>query len=334
MRAALFLSAAALICLLLDALFGDPAAIPHPVVLIGRCIGALERALRSLFPKTERGERAGGTILAILIAAGTFGISGAAVYLAWRIHPALFISLELFWGWQCLAMRGLARESGKVQRALQSGTIGEARKAVSRIVGRDTQQLDGAGVARAAVETVAENFSDGVIAPMLYFVIGGAPFSLCYKAVNTMDSMIGYKNDKYLYFGRAAAKLDDAANLIPSRIAALFLIMAAAFCGESPVRAREIWRRDRRKHESPNSAQTEAAMAGALGVQLGGAASYFGTVHEKPTIGDPDRAIVPADIARANRMMCTASVLGAVVLGCVRIGITAVIVLALTAAGH
>ena len=198
--------------------------------------------------------------------------------------------------------------------------LSAARKAVSRIVGRDTQNLTAEGVTKAAVETVAENASDGVIAPLLYMLIGGAPLALTYKAINTMDSMLGYKNEKYLYFGRAAAKLDDVANYIPSRLAALLWVAAAAFTGNDAKGAWRIWRRDRRNHASPNSAQTESACAGALGVQLAGPAYYFGEYYPKPTIGDALRPIEPQDILRANRMMYAASmlavVLGLVIRGC------------------
>ena len=205
---------------------------------------------------------------------------------------------------------GLAQESTNVYRQLEKDDLPAARKAVSRIVGRDTEKLTREGVTKAAVETVAENASDGVIAPLFYMMLGGAPLALTYKAVNTMDSMVGYKNEKYLNFGRAAAKLDDAANYLPSRIAALLWIAAAALTGNDAKGAWRIWRRDRRNHASPNSAQTESACAGALGVQLAGPATYFGEYYDKPTIGDAARAIEPKDILRANRMMRVASVLG------------------------
>ena len=199
-------------------------------------------------------------------------------------------------------------------KELAKGDLPAARRAVARIVGRDTQNLTAAGVTRAAVETVAENASDGVIAPLLYMLLGGAPLALTYKAINTMDSMLGYKNEKYLYFGRCAAKLDDAANWLPSRLAALLWVAAAALTGNSACGAWRIWRRDRRRHASPNSAQTESACAGALGVQLAGPAYYFGEYYDKPTIGDPLREIEPRDILRANRMMYAESLL-ALVLG-------------------
>ena len=213
----------------------------------------------------------------------------------------------MFWCGQALAAKGLMQESMNVYRELVKDDLPAARKAVSRIVGRDTEALTAEGVTKAAVETVAENASDGVIAPLLYMLLGGAPLALTYKAINTMDSMLGYKNEKYLYFGRAAAKLDDVANYIPSRLAALLWIMAAAFTRNDAKGAWRIWRRDRRNHASPNSAQTESACAGALGVQLAGPAYYFGEYYPKPTIGDPLRPIEPEDILRADRMMYVAS---------------------------
>jgi adenosylcobinamide-phosphate synthase len=192
---------------------------------------------------------------------------------------------------------------------------------VARIVGRDTQALTETGVVKAAVETVAENFSDGVFAPMLYLMIGGGALGFCYKSINTMDSMVGYKNDRYLYFGRCAAHLDDIVNFIPSRLAALFLIVAAPLCGLDGKKAWEIYRRDRFNHASPNSAQTEAAAAGALHVRLAGDAYYFGKLYKKPYIGDDLRPVEIEDIARVNRLMMTASVLSMVVLGAVKAGI-------------
>ena len=281
---------------LLDALFGDPAWLPHPVVLMGRCISALEKHLRTALPKTPRGELVGGAAVAAVLPLGTLAVTGLACWAAARLHPALGLALQMLWCGQALAAKGLAQESRNVYKELARGDLPAARRAVARIVGRDTQNLTAAGVTRAAVETVAENASDGVIAPLLYMLLGGAPLALTYKAINTMDSMLGYKNEKYLYFGRCAAKLDDAANWLPSR------------------GAWRIWRRARLRHASPNSAQTESACAGALGVQLAGPAYYFGEYYDKPTIGDPLREIEPRDILRANRMMYAESLL-ALVLG-------------------
>ncbi len=299
---------------LLDALFGDPAWLPHPVVLMGRCISALEKHLRTALPKTPRGELVGGAAVAAVLPLGTLAVTGLACWAAARLHPALGLALQMLWCGQALAAKGLAQESRNVYKELAKGDLPAARRAVARIVGRDTQNLTAAGVTRAAVETVAENTSDGVIAPLLYMLLGGAPLALTYKAINTMDSMLGYKNEKYLYFGRCAAKLDDAANWLPSRLAGLLWVAAAALTGSSARGAWRIWRRDRRRHASPNSAQTESACAGALGVQLAGPAYYFGEYYDKPTIGDPMREIEPRDILRANRMMYAESLL-ALVLG-------------------
>ena len=298
---------------LLDAVFGDPAWLPHPVVLMGRCITALENHLRTALSKTPQGELVGGGVVVAVLPLGTLAVTGLACHLAAALHPALGLALQMFWCAQALAAKGLVQESRNVYRELVKGDLPAARRAVARIVGRDTQALTAEGVTKAAVETVAENASDGVIAPLFYMLIGGAPLALTYKAINTMDSMLGYKNEKYLYFGRCAAKLDDAANWLPSRLAALLWVAAAALTGNSARGAWRIWRRDRHNHASPNSAQTESACAGALGVQLAGPAYYFGEYYDKPTIGDPLRPIEPQDILRANRMMYAESVLALVI---------------------
>ena len=293
----------------LDLLLADPAWMPHPVVGMGRAIAALEKRLRRLFPATPAGERAAGRVLAAALPLGTFALAAGALALAYRLHPAAGFALETLWCWQALALRGLADESGKVYAQLAKGDLPAARRAVSRIVGRDTGSLTAAGVTKAAVETVAENFSDGVAAPLFYLLIGGAPLGLAYKAVNTMDSMVGYKNKTYLHFGRAAARLDDAANFLPSRLAALLWIGAAGLAGFDGRGAWRIWRRDRLRHASPNSAQTESACAGALGIQQAGPAWYFGEYYDKPTIGDDTRPVEPADILRADRMLYLAGFL-------------------------
>ena len=306
------LIAIAIVCaVILDLIFGDPAAIPHPVVLIGKAISALEKLLRSRFPETDQGEFRAGVVMAVVIPAGTFVITALLCFIAWRIHPIVGLCLQTFWCWQALAIRGLRDESRGVYRRLRAGRLNAARKAVGRIVGRDTEQLSEQGVAKACIETIAENFSDGVAAPLFFMLLGGAPLALTYKSINTMDSMLGYKNERYLFFGRAAAKLDDAANLVPSRIGALIWILASAIVRENARGAWRIWRRDRRNHASPNSAQTEAACAGALGVQLAGPAWYFGTRYDKPTIGDDLRPVVPQDILRTLRMLYAASLIAA-----------------------
>ena len=303
---------AALLGFLLDLLIGDPETLSgiHPVVLMGKAIRYLETFLRRLFPKTPVGEKLAGLLLALFLPTAVFFCSRGFLQLLDRLWQPLAFAVEVIWCAQALAVKNLKDEAMRVHRALTSSSLEEARKAVGRIVGRDTDALDRAGVIRAAVETVAENFSDGVIAPIAYMLLGGAPLALCYKAVNTMDSMVGYKNDRYLHFGCFPARLDDIANFLPSRIAALILIAASALTGENASRAARIWKRDRRKHESPNSAQCEAVMAGALGVQLCGPAAYFGKVKEKPYLGDDLRPVDPGDIPRACRMELAGSFLG------------------------
>ena len=311
---------AALCGFALDLLLGDPAWLTpmHPVVLMGRAISALEKRLRALFPKSDRGEEAAGALLALVMSAGTYILCKLALRLADSLFPPLSFALEVIWCWQALAVRDLKVEALRVQTALENEGLDAARQAVSRIVGRDTAALDEHGVVRAAVETVAENFSDGCVAPLLYMLLGGAPLALCYKAVNTMDSMVGYKNARWLHFGRVPAKLDDAANYLPARLSALLLIAAAKLCGEDAASAWRIWKRDRRRHASPNSAQCESAMAGALGLRLCGPASYFGEPVSKPWIGDGRREIVPGDIRRACRLEYAGAVLGLAILGMIR----------------
>ena len=293
----------------LDAIFGDPAWLPHPVVYMGKAISVLEKGLRARLPKTPEGELWGGRILAFCLPVGTLALTSLVCMGAAALHPLLGLAVQMFWCGQALAAKGLVQESMNVYRELTKPDLPAARIAVSRIVGRDTEALTAEGVTKAAVETVAENASDGVLAPLFYMLLGGAPLALTYKAINTMDSMVGYKNTQYLYFGRAAAKLDDVANYLPSRIAALLWVAAAALTGNDARSAWRIWRRDKRNHASPNSAQTESACAGALNVQLAGPAYYFGEYYKKPTIGDSVRPIEPEDIRRADRMMYAESLL-------------------------
>ena len=248
----------------------------------------------------------------ILICAVSLLIPAFILYFLYIHLPWLGVILETFWCYQLLATRSLRDESMKVYDALKKGTIQDARHAVSMIVGRDTAELTEKGVTKAAVETVAENTSDGVIAPMIYMAIGGVPLMFLYKGINTMDSMLGYKNDKYLYFGRCAAKLDDAANYLPSRISGALMVAGAFVIGLDSRNASRIFKRDSRNHASPNSAQTEAAMAGALDVQLAGNAYYFGKLYEKPTIGDAIREIETEDIRYANRLMYATAILGVI----------------------
>ena len=302
----------------LDLALGDPRWLPHPVVAMGRVISWAEPRLRRAFPDTPAGKRRAGCMLAVFLPVVSMLLTWGVLELLGMVHPFARFVGEAWLSYQLLAACELRRQSMAVARAFSEGGLSAAREAVGRIVGRDTSVLDEAGVARAAVETVAENASDGVIAPLFYLLIGGAPLGMAYKAVNTLDSMVGYKNDRYLDFGRASAKLDDALNLVPSRLAALLMVVACPLVGLDARGAWRIWRRDRRRHASPNAAQTESACAGALGLRLAGPAVYFGAVVDKPTIGDAARAIEWADIARANRLMMAASVCALVAFGVVR----------------
>ena len=288
----------------LDCIVGDPYNIPHPIRLIGKIIGVLEKIIR----RNMKNLRLGGFLLAIIVVTFSTIIPLAILFVCYKINVILGIAIETVMSCYMLAAKCLCKESMKVCRASESGDIESARKAVSMIVGRDTTVLDKDGIIRAAVETVAENASDGVTAPLFYMGLGGAIGAFLYKSVNTMDSMIGYKNEKYADIGRFAAKLDDVLNYIPSRLTALLMVASAPIFRLDAQNALRIWKRDRRKHASPNSAQTESACAGALHVRLAGDAWYFGELHKKPYIGNDDRQIEAADIRRANCLMYGASV--------------------------
>ena len=302
-----------LIGFLMDLGIGDPQGWWHPVRGIGWLIGVMEKGLRRVFPDTRGGELAGGTVLVLVVLAVTGGLSWLILFVAGRIHPGLCFLVMCVMCWQILAVKSLKTESMKVYHALLRGDVEGARSAVSMIVGRDTERLTEAGMIRAAVETVAENTSDGVIAPLFYLFLLGPVGGFLYKAVNTMDSMVGYRNDRYLYFGRAAARLDDVMNWIPARIAALDLIASSFLTGYDGRSAWRIWRRDRRKHKSPNSAQTEAVCAGALGICLAGDAWYFGVLHHKPVIGDDLRPVEAEDIRRVNRLLYVGAALAVMI---------------------
>lgn len=306
----------------LDLIFGDPLWLWHPVMGIGRVITWADRFLRKIFSihgerEADRAKkRLAGVLLVLIVLPVSVAVPALLLYGAGLLHPWLKTGLSCVMCYQMLAMKSLRTESMKVYDALKKNDIVLARKAVSMIVGRDTQNLDEAGVTKAAVETVAENTSDGVIAPLLFMLLFGVLGGFFYKAVNTMDSMVGYKNDEWRYMGTAAAKLDDVMNFIPARISAAAMIAAAFFisCGKAVLQmdyknAARIWKRDRYRHASPNSAQTEAVCAGALNVQLAGDAYYFGQLYHKPTIGDANRSVEAEDIKRANRLMYGTSVI-------------------------
>lgn len=305
---------------LFDQLFGDPTWLYHPVRIMGKYIAWNEYWLRKT-AKNEKAEKIAGAVLWLLVILLSVGIPAALLYVTDRWNPAIAFALECVWCYQLLAAKSLKSESMKVYDELVKGDLPGARKAVSMIVGRDTNALDETGVAKAAVETVAENTSDGVIAPLLYMLLGGPLFAFFYKAVNTMDSMIGYKNDKYKYFGRFAAKMDDAANYIPARVSAWLMILSAKLLGYDAGNAKKIYLRDRRKHASPNAAQTESVCAGALWIQLAGDAWYFGKLYKKEYIGDPIRAVDPEDIKRAGKLMDMTEFLALLIFGGIRLAV-------------
>lgn len=300
---------------LLDALLGDPYDFPHIIRFVGTLIARSEAALRRVFPATRAGERLAGVMLVLVVVGVSCGAVLIVLGLANRLSPWLGLAVETLLSYQLLAARQLRIEALKVRDALTSEGLDAARRAVSMIVGRDTASLDEAGVIRATVETVAENASDGVVAPLLFMALGGAPAGMLYKAVNTMDSMVGYQNDRYRFFGTAAARLDDVLNWVPARMTGMLMCLVAPLVGLDGQGAWRIYRRDRAKHASPNSAHPEAACAGALGVQLAGPASYFGVLHDKPTIGDATRPICSDDITRACDLLA-ATTLAALALSC------------------
>ena len=295
---------------LLDLLIGDPHWLYHPVRLIGNLIAALDHRLLDVTGiRNEKKERRAGILLVTVVLLATGAVSGLLLWGAYAIAPVAGCILESIMTYQIRATKCRKVESMKVYERLRADDLAGARNAVAMIVGRDTQNLDAAGVAKAAVETVAENTSDGVIAPMICLAIGGPVLGFLYKAVNTMDSMLGYVEPPYKNIGLVPAKADDVLNFIPARLSALFLLAAGAILGLDGKNGWRIFRRDRYRHASPNSAQTEAVCAGLLGLRLAGDAGYHGVLHKKPYIGDERRAIEPDDIPRACRLMTAAAIL-------------------------
>lgn len=295
----------------LDLIFGDPYSFPHPVRYIGRLIKWSEKQIRKVV-KTPRALKAGGFVLWIV----TVGTTVTVVYLVLelaKIHWLLYFVVNSILLYTTLATKCLGDEANKIKKVLETDTLEKARMQLSYIVGRDTSKLSEKEIIRATVETVAENTVDGIIAPLFYAFIGGAPLAFAYKAINTLDSTVGYKNEKYKDLGFASAKIDDIANYVPARLTAVLMSLASLFLRFDAKNCLRIAIRDRKNHKSPNCAYPEGAAAGALGVQLGGTNVYFGEVVVKPTIGDATRELVIADITRGNQLMYMTSVVGVLI---------------------
>ncbi|MDY2960230.1 MAG: adenosylcobinamide-phosphate synthase CbiB [Hornefia sp.] len=303
---------------LIDLILGDPPWMPHPVIYIGRLISLCEKILRKVFPKTERGEIIAGFFLTVTVIGISTVLPYFVLYCFEYVNPWIKYALEVFWCWQIFASKSLAKAAKQVRNEIEKNDIKEARKYVSYIVGRDTQALDFKQIIKAVCETVAENTSDGIIAPMFYLIIGGVPMGFFYKAGNTLDSMVGYKNEKYLNFGKVSAVFDDILNFIPARITGFIMCIASFLCGLNGKNAFKIFFRDRRNHVSPNAGNPESACAGALGVELLGDASYFGKVYKKKTIGDALKEIENSDIEKTNRLMYASAVLSLILMAGIR----------------
>lgn len=315
----MWIIAASMVGFLIDCVVGDPIRLPHPVRFIGWWISKLEQWTRRVLPQTPLGEQTAGIIMAAAVLAITGGTAWSVLWLLGRVNCWLAFAASCILCWQVLAAKCLKSEAVKVQCLLEQNDLPGARRQIAMLVGRDTQNLDGRQVAKAAIETVAENTGDGVVAPLFWLLLGGPVAGLLYKAVNTMDSMVGYKNQRFLHFGRWPARLDDAVNYLPARLTALAMVAAAFLLKLDGREAWRIWRRDRRKHASPNSAHPESACAGALNLQLAGNASYFGKVQQKPFIGDDIRPVEAGDIGKACRLMYGASLLALGVFSLVRL---------------
>ena len=305
----------------LDWIFGDPQGVWHPICAIGSLISKTEKLLRRLFPATPRGDKIAGVFLWVIVCGLSFAVPLAILFLLGRVSIWLACAAQTLFCYQIFARKCLVDAGNHVRAALDK-SLDDGRKAIAMYVGRDTGALTEEGVIKATVETIAENTTDGVIAPMIFMLIGGAPLGFLYKAVNTLDSMVGYHNDKYEHLGWCSAKMDDLFNFIPARVAAVCMVAGAGMLKFDSRNARRIFQRDRFKHKSPNSAQTESVCAGALHVQLGGPAPYFGKMVQKPTIGDDDRAIVKSDIGRAADLMTTAAVFALLLGLAIRLSVT------------
>lgn len=305
---------AAIVCgFILDVIFGDPLWLPHPICLIGNLIGFLEKKLRKIAGENSSNLLVAGFLLVAIVLVLSFAITYYILDFAKSFNPWLAFIIETIMFYQIFAIKSLKEESEKVYDKLVNSTIEKARVQLSWIVGRDTAELSKDEVTKGTIETIAENTADGVIAPMFFMFIGGAPLAFLYKGINTMDSMVGYKNDKFLYFGRCAAKLDDLANFIPARITAVLMIMATFILKYNYKNAIKIFLRDRYKHLSPNSAQTESVVAGALGITLGGGHYYFGKFVPKEIMGDNLNKVSTEDIKKTNKIMYLSATIGLVI---------------------
>ena len=303
----------------IDLIVGDPHSIPHPVIFIGKLITAIEKLVRKVFPKTTHGENVAGGVLWLLVVAISTAVPALLLRLCYGLNSWLGLALESIMCWQILATKSLKEESMKVYAALKTGNIEKSRYAVSMIVGRDTANLDDKAVARAAVETVAENTSDGIVAPLLFLCLGGAPLGFFYKAVNTMDSMLGYVEMPYKNIGLVPAKMDDVMNFIPARFSAFLMLLGGWVLRLDVKNGWKIFKRDRFNHASPNSAQTESACAGLLGLRLAGDAWYHGELHKKKFIGDALREIEYEDILRSCRLLYATAILALMICGGIKL---------------
>ena len=314
----MYVTCAVLLGFLLDWIFGDPQKLPHPICAVGKLVSLAEKLLRRIFPKTPRGLTAAGVLLWIIVCGVGFAVPFFLLRWLRDVNFWLSFGVEALLCWTLFARKSLADAGVHVYSALDE-SLDAGRKAVAMYVGRDTGALDKEGVIKAAVETVAENTTDGVVSPMIFVLIGGAPLGFLYKAVNTLDSMVGYHNDKYEYLGKFSARMDDVFNFIPARLTAACMIAGAGMLHLDNRNALRIYRRDRGGHKSPNAGQTESVCAGALHVQLGGDASYFGKTVKKAAFGDPDREINRGDILRSIDLMTAASVLALVLCAVIRL---------------
>jgi len=303
----------------IDLIVGDPHSIPHPVIFIGKLITAIEKLVRKVFPKTTRGENVAGGVLWLLVVALSTAVPVLLLWLCYGLNTWLGLALESIMCWQILATKSLKDESMKVYATLKTGDIEKSRYAVSMIVGRDTANLDDKAVARAAVETVAENTSDGIVAPLLFLAVGGAPLGFFYKAVNTMDSMLGYVEMPYKNIGLVPAKMDDVMNFIPARFSAFLMLLGGWVLRLDVKNGWKIFKRDRFNHASPNSAQTESVCAGLLGLRLAGDAWYHGELHKKKYIGDALREIEYEDIPRTCRLLYATAILALIICGGIKL---------------